>query len=260
VDYALAAGGKRVRPILAYRAARALGKPDAPALTHAAIALELVHTYSLIHDDLPAMDNDDLRRGKPTCHIAFDEATAILGGDALQALAFEQLARIENPNPQTFPKLVLELAHAAGPSKMVLGQAMDMSATARTVDLAFLQDMHNKKTGALISASVVMGALSTGPCPDEVLDRLRTYGIAIGLAFQIKDDLLDALGNSETLGKRAGADQAADKSTYTTLLGIDGAQQKLRQLHLDAMNALSGLGPNAEYLGQIADLIVHRKH
>ncbi len=251
--------GKRIRPCLVYAAAHSLGPINSDA-DHIASALELIHCYSLIHDDLPAMDDDDLRRGQATCHIAYDEATAILAGDGLQALAFEQLTQLSHVSPVTALKLVSELAQAAGAAGMVKGQAMDLFATDTPVDLAYLETMHAHKTGDLIVASIAMGAQSSGCADAETLEMLRAYGRAIGLAFQVKDDILDREGNTALLGKQAGADQLHNKSTYTSLLGQTGAKAKLAQLHQQAIDALSQFDERADHLRSIADFIVSRDH
>ncbi|HLS99787.1 MAG: farnesyl diphosphate synthase [Porticoccaceae bacterium] len=259
--YSLFNGGKRIRPALCYGAAELFG--PATAATHrAAAAVEMIHAYSLIHDDLPAMDNDDLRRGKPTCHIAFDEATAILAGDGLQALAFETLAdqgEGHGDAPLTL-RMVRELASAAGPGGMVGGQAMDLAAVNRALDLPALEAMHNAKTGALITASVQLGALSSGAATAGDLDALRRFSAAIGLAFQVKDDILDVESHTDTLGKRQGADLALNKPTYTSLLGLDGAKAKLAELHRAAGEALLPFGPRAACLAALAGFIVSRDH
>ncbi len=251
--------GKRIRPCLVYAAAHSLGSINSDT-DHIASALELIHCYSLIHDDLPAMDDDDLRRGRATCHIAYDEATAILAGDGLQALAFEQLTKLSDVSSSTALGLVRELAQAAGAAGMVKGQAMDLFATDKAVDLAYLETMHAHKTGDLIVASISMGAQSSGAANIEALEKLRTYGRAIGLAFQVKDDILDDEGNTAVLGKQAGADQLHNKSTYTSLLGDKGAKIMLHELHEQAITALSSLDERADHLRSIADFIVSRDH
>ncbi|MBQ0719403.1 MAG: polyprenyl synthetase family protein [Gammaproteobacteria bacterium] len=251
--------GKRIRPCLVYAAAHSLG-PINSDTDHIASALELIHCYSLIHDDLPAMDDDDLRRGRPTCHIAYDEATAILAGDGLQALAFEQLTQLSHATATTALALVRELAQAAGVAGMVKGQAMDLFATGTRVDLDYLEAMHAHKTGDLIVASISMGAQSSGCAAADTLKNLRAYGRAIGLAFQVKDDILDSEGNTATLGKQAGADQLHNKSTYTSLLGDDGAKTMLAQLYEQALTALGQFDERADHLRSIADFIVSRDH
>ncbi len=251
--------GKRIRPCLVYAAAHSLG-PINRDTDYVATALELIHCYSLIHDDLPAMDDDDLRRGRPTCHIAYDEATAILAGDGLQALAFEQLTQLTFVSPTTALTLVRELAQAAGATGMVKGQAMDLFATDTPIDLTYLETMHLHKTGDLIVASVSMGAQSSGCTNTQTLQKLRAYGRAIGLAFQVKDDILDNEGNTAVLGKQAGADQLHNKSTYTSLLGNKGAKKMLAQLHEQAIDALEPFDERADHLRGIADFIVNRNH
>lgn len=251
--------GKRIRPCLAYAAAHSLGAINSDT-DNIATALELIHCYSLIHDDLPAMDDDDLRRGRPTCHIAYDEATAILAGDGLQALAFEQLTQLTLVNPTTALTLVRELAQAAGATGMVKGQAMDLFATDTPVGLAYLEAMHLHKTGDLIVASISMGAQSNAGVDTQALEKLRAYGRAIGLAFQVKDDILDSEGNTFVLGKQAGADQLHNKSTYTSLLGNEGAKKMLAQLHEQAITALEQFDERADHLRGIADFIVSRDH
>ena len=236
--YAVLGDGKRLRPLLVYAAAAALGEPPrqgspggpgdpatADALDHAAAAVELVHAYSLVHDDLPAMDDDALRRGRPTLHVAFDEATAILAGDALQAEAFAVLAAAPAA-PATVLAALRELARAAGSRGMCGGQAIDMAMTGQAQSPEALAAMHRMKTGALIEAAVVTGGLLRG-AEGKVLDKLRRIGTLLGLGFQIKDDLLDAEADSATLGKTAGKDEAQGKSTYVTLLGTDGARARL---------------------------------
>ena len=251
--------GKRIRPCLVYAAAHSLGAINSDT-DHIATALELIHCYSLVHDDLPAMDDDDLRRGRPTCHIAYDEATAVLAGDGLQALAFEQLTQLTLVSPTTALTLVRELAQAAGAAGMVKGQAMDLFATDTPVDLAYLETMHAHKTGDLIVASISMGAQSSASVDAQTLGKMRAYGRAIGLAFQVKDDILDSEGNTAVLGKQAGADQLHNKSTYTSLLGNEGAKKMLAQLYEQAITALDQFDERADNLRSIADFIVSRDH
>lgn len=257
--YSVFSGGKRIRPVLAYAAAHALESINQDT-DRVAAAIELVHAYSLIHDDLPAMDDDDLRRGKPTCHIAFNEATAILAGDALQTLAFEQLTTLENTSPETTLRIIASLAKAAGVQGMVAGQAIDIAAVNGTPTLEELEHMHRQKTGAMIVASITMGALSTGKATEQQLDSLTSYGEAIGLAFQVQDDILDVTANTAMLGKQQGADQAMNKPTYTSLLGLDGAREKATQLKKDALDALSDFDQHADQLRAIADYIVNRNY
>ena len=257
--YSLFNGGKRVRPILAYAAAEAIN-PQLPsaALDPVAAALECLHSYSLVHDDLPAMDDDDLRRGKPTCHIAFNEATAILAGDGLQTLAFELLCQAP-ASAETRLRLVQTLAQASGAQGMVLGQAIDLAAVDQQLSLQQLETMHRHKTGALIRASVAMGALMAG-ASDAQLAALDQYAAAIGLAFQVQDDILDVTADTHTLGKQQGADIARNKPTYVSLLGLEAARSKARDLHQQAQDALTGLGTSAERLRQLASYIVERGH
>ncbi|MBO3276872.1 (2E,6E)-farnesyl diphosphate synthase [Pseudomonas schmalbachii] len=258
--YSVVNGGKRVRPLLAYAACEALGGDPARA-DGAACAVELIHAYSLVHDDLPAMDDDDLRRGQPTTHIAFDEACAILAGDGLQALAFEVLADAER-NPQdaeTRLQMTLELARAAGSAGMVGGQAIDLEAVGRRIDQAALETMHRHKTGALIEASVRLGALASGHASAASLDALGRYAQAIGLAFQVQDDILDVESDTATLGKTQGKDQAHDKPTYPALLGLDAAKAYALALRDQALAALEGFDERAEPLRELARYIVERR-
>ena len=258
IRYSLFNGGKRIRPLLAYAAANAVGEIN-PSTDRVAAALEMIHAYSLIHDDLPAMDNDDLRRGKPTCHIAFDEATAILAGDGLQALAFEQLLEAQQLPPQTTLRLLAMLTKAAGIDGMVYGQAIDMAAVNQTLTLPQLEHMHRHKTGAMITASVMMGGMTVG-ASERQLGALKDYGEAIGLAFQVQDDILDAITNTAVLGKQQGSDQARNKPTYLSLLGIDGARQKAAELHGKSLSALASFDERADQLRAIANYIVKREY
>jgi len=257
--YASLDGGKRVRPVLVYATGSALGVPleqlDAPAC-----AIEFIHAYSLVHDDLPAMDDDDLRRGKPTCHKAFDEATAILTGDALQSLAFEVLARDEKMTAAPAQRLamVAELAQASGSCGMAGGQAIDIAAEGQRLNLEQLQTMHRYKTGALIRAAVRLGALSAADAGDERRTGLDRYAEAIGLAFQIRDDILDVEADTATLGKPQGSDLAKDKPTYTALLGLEGAREKAQTMHQEALAGLASFGPEADPLRRLSAYIVER--
>ena len=250
-------GGKRIRPLLVHATGHALGA-GMSMLEDAAVAVELIHCYSLVHDDLPAMDDDALRRGRPTVHIAFDEATAILAGDALQTRAFGLLA--DAPLPALLRVHCLQaLTHASGAAGMCGGQALDIDATGRLQPLADLQHMHALKTGALIRAAVRMGALC-GDAPQTDLNQLDDFASALGLAFQVRDDILDIEADSATLGKTAGKDQAQDKSTYPALLGLDGARQYLVQLETQMLHCLQAHGDNADALRALARLAVHRRH
>ncbi|MCK9469376.1 MAG: polyprenyl synthetase family protein [Porticoccaceae bacterium] len=260
--YSLFNGGKRIRPALCYATAELFEPATSEATHRSACAVELIHAYSLIHDDLPAMDNDDLRRGKPTCHIVFGEATAILAGDGLQALAFEVLGgHSDDQVPAAISlQLVRLLASAAGPAGMVGGQALDLDAVDRQLDLAALQAMHNAKTGALINASIRMGALAAGATDQTDLNALARFSAAIGLAFQVQDDILDVESSTDALGKRQGADQALNKPTYTSLLGLAGAKARLAELHDCATAALEHFGARATRLTDLGNFIVSRNH
>ncbi|WP_372609605.1 farnesyl diphosphate synthase [Halomonas sp.] len=249
-------GGKRLRPVLVYAAGRVLGAAD-DDLDAPAMALELVHAYSLVHDDLPAMDDDDLRRGQPTVHRAFDEATAILAGDALQSLAFEVLARAALPR---LPALVATLAEAAGRDGMVGGQALDLAAVGGRPDIEALATMHGHKTGALIRAAVRLGGLVAVDESDPRLAALQAYAEAIGLAFQIHDDVLDVTGDTTTLGKTSGADAARHKPTYPALLGLDGARRRAVELIDLAVDALAPLGSAGDPLAELARYMIERDH
>lgn len=258
--YSVLDGGKRMRPLLAFAAAEALGGDWEAALVPAA-AIELVHAYSLIHDDLPAMDDDVLRRGKPTCHVAFDEATAILAGDALQALAFELLAvspRLACGHA-TRLAMVSELARASGRQGMVGGQALDIAAAGTLLDEADLGRMHGMKTGALIEAAVVTGALASNLAGETQLAQLRRFARLAGLAFQVRDDILDVEVETSELGKEQGKDARLGKPTYTSMLGLEGARERLAGLCAEALEALAPLGAPAEGLRALMRLIVERR-
>ena len=257
-SYVLTNGGKRIRPTLVYAAAQALGhKGHGTDLDHVACALEMIHTYSLVHDDLPAMDDDDLRRGRPSCHKAFNEATAILAGDALQAWAFELLADAPDFNAVQRVALIKSLAKAAGLQGMVGGQAMDIAATNTNVNLQQLQSMHAFKTGAIIRAALTMGGIAANASAEQ-LSALDTYGTHIGLAFQVVDDILDVEGNAETLGKTQGKDSKANKLTYVSLMGLDGAKKESQRLLQAALEALGKFGVSADSLRGLAHYIIAR--
>ncbi len=257
--YSLFNGGKRIRPMLAYASAQLVG--DISSLTDAsAAALESIHAYSLIHDDLPAMDNDELRRGKPTCHIQFDEATAILAGDALQTFAFELLSTPTSAKPELAIKLIQELVIASGRNGMITGQMIDLSSENKNISLAELEQMHVHKTGALIKASVRMGALSTGQVKPEQLAKLDAYAHAIGLAFQVQDDIIDLTSDTETLGKTQFSDAEANKATYPKLLGLDGAKALVVRLHEQAIAQISEFGDKSQPLTDLANYIIDRNH
>jgi farnesyl diphosphate synthase len=251
--YAVLGGGKRLRPLLTYAAGRALGC-DSPELDAPACAVELIHAYSLVHDDLPAMDDDAMRRGRPTCHIVFGEAMAILAGDALQALAFEMLAR---GNHERGMAMLDTLGHACGAEGMAGGQALDLTATGHLLTLRELEHMHACKTGALIRASVRLGAL-TANADAAALDALDRYATAVGLAFQVRDDILDVEGSSAVIGKTAGKDAAAGKPTFPSIIGIDASHARLEALTAIAVDAIAPLGEAAAWLHELAHYAAHR--
>jgi geranylgeranyl pyrophosphate synthase len=259
--YAVLNGGKRIRPVLVYATGQALGVPqerlDAPAC-----AVELIHAYSLVHDDLPAMDDDDLRRGQPTCHKAYDEATAILVGDALQTLAFYVLAHapLEGVEPTARLRMVGTLSLAAGSRGMVGGQAIDLAAVGQQLDVAQLEDMHIHKTGALIRASVLLGALSAADVDMPRFEALDRYAKCIGLAFQIQDDILDVAGDVGETGKAIGADASRNKPTYPAILGMDEAKQLASDLIETALKSLEGFDERADVLRGIAEYVVNRRN
>ncbi|MGC8121592.1 (2E,6E)-farnesyl diphosphate synthase [Marinobacter sp. VGCF2001] len=257
--YCVLGGGKRVRPALCLAAARAMGVDDNVALIPAC-ALELIHAYSLVHDDLPAMDDDDLRRGRPTAHIAFDEASAILAGDALQTLAFALLSEAPTLSDRQRVAMVAELARSSGHQGMVGGQAIDLESVGQLLDVEQLETMHRHKTGALIVASVRLGALTAEKVTEHQLTSLTRYASALGLAFQVQDDLLDIEGDTQVIGKRQGSDAAKAKPTYPALLGVDGARQHLARLLQEALDALADFGPEADTLRAMADYVVARSH
>lgn len=261
--YAVLNGGKRIRPLLVYATADAVGA-HLDCADRVACALELIHSYSLVHDDLPAMDDDDLRRGLPTCHIAFDEATAILVGDALQTLAFSVLAR--DSDSTTLTSLTAEqririidlTSQAAGSKGMVGGQAIDLAATGREIQIVELEDMHIHKTGALIRASVLCGAHCSNTVDPTHLRGLDRYAKCIGLAFQIRDDVLDVEGPTAVLGKPQGSDRALGKPTFATMLGLDAAKTRCAELYDEALTSLTPLGARSSGLAWLANFIVNR--
>ncbi len=258
--YSLMAGGKRIRPVLCLAAAEAVdGKPE-DALT-AACAMEMIHTYSLIHDDLPAMDDDELRRGKPTCHVAFDEATAILAGDALLTLAFEILSSVPHENGDQAAKwlhVIRIIAIAAGCQGMIQGQMLDIAAEGRNLNVSELESMHTLKTGALIDASLQCGALLAGADKAQ-LGFLKTYARNIGLAFQVADDILNVEGNPAVMGKAVGTDVLHEKSTYPSILGLEASKQFAQKLVRQALQTLETFDNKAEPLRAMATYIVERK-
>ncbi len=256
--YAALGGGKRIRPMLAFAAGEAVGA-DAQRVLPAACAVELIHVYSLTHDDLPCMDDDDLRRGKPTCHREYDEATALLVGDALQSLAFEALARPGlHPDAAVQLEMIAILARASGSRGMAGGQAVDLDSTGKTLELAELEFMHIHKTGALIRAAVLLGALAGERLEPAAREALERYAKAIGLAFQVMDDVLDAEGHTATLGKTAGKDAAQGKATYLTLMSARQAREYARELTDTALAALAPFGARGRRLGEIARFVVER--
>jgi len=256
IRYSLLAPGKRLRPLLTLMAAEACGGDPQKAMPTAA-AVEMIHAYSLIHDDLPAMDNDDLRRGRPTCHIRYDEATAILAGDALQAMAVSTIGRNIRPKGLA-AECCLALAEAVGPNALVGGQADDMTCQGERIALEKMQSIHQRKTGALIGVSLVMGAL-TADASIEQVDEIRRYGEKIGLAFQITDDLLDVEGDETTMGKRLRKDEAQGKATYPTLLGVDESHRLAEEAIAEAQSAVEPFGEPAFPLVGLADYILARK-
>lgn len=257
--YVSLGGGKRLRPLLVLAAAET-GRPHGDALEAAMAAVELIHVYSLVHDDMPAMDNDSLRRGKPTCHIQYDEATALLTGDALQTLAFDLLSRPNGLPAQRRLQQIQTLAQASGSLGMAGGQAIDLQHVGQNMDQAQLETMHRLKTGALIRAAVALGALC---CPDTdaaALAALDTYAAKLGLAFQVIDDVLDCEADTATLGKTAGKDAEADKPTYVKLMGLAAARHYAEQLTAEACAALQPFGHTAHRLHQLADFVTARRY
>lgn len=258
--YATFNGGKRIRPVLAFAAAEAVGGHADQALD-VACALEMVHSYSLVHDDLPAMDDDDLRRGKPTCHIAFDEATAILAGDSLQCLAFEVLAGSPfDVDADIRLQMIRIMARASGTEGMAGGQALDLEAEGLPLTLEQLEKIHLHKTGCLIQASVEMGALTHRATTPQQIHALDQYAAAIGLAFQVQDDILDVIGDTKQLGKTQGADLALKKATYPAILGLERATHLANELSEQAISALADFGVTATPLRELARYIVSRSH
>jgi farnesyl diphosphate synthase len=256
--YTVLGGGKRVRPLLTY-ASGALSGADPRALARAAAAVEMIHAYSLVHDDMPCMDDDELRRGKPTVHVAYDEATALLVGDALQAQAFQVLAEADSVPPARLVAMLHLLAQAAGSGGMCGGQAIDLDSVGAALTLDELERMHQLKTGALLRAAVLLGALCGKDLAPRELAALGAYSKAIGLAFQVVDDVLDATADSATLGKTAGKDAADNKPTYVSILGLESSRELAEQLRREAHEALAPFGEQALRLRELADLIVQRK-
>ncbi|WP_374326802.1 polyprenyl synthetase family protein [Azonexus sp.] len=253
--YATLGGGKRVRPLLVFAAGELAGA-DAGRLDVAACAVELIHAYSLVHDDLPCMDDDVLRRGRPTCHVEYDEPTALLVGDSLQTLAFELLA--SQPLGERQLEMITLLAHASGSRGMAGGQAIDLASVGKPLEQVELELMHALKTGALIRAAVLLGALAGAPLSDNERLQLDRFAKRAGLLFQVVDDILDCTASTATLGKTAGKDEAADKPTYVALLGLERARAYADELRSDALAALACFGQRADRLIQLADFICHR--
>lgn len=257
--YVSLGGGKRLRPLLALAAA-GLGQADEAALAQAVVAVECIHVYSLVHDDMPEMDNDSLRRGKPTCHVAYDQATALLVGDALQTLAFELLSRPTGLPAARQMRMVATLAKASGSDGMAAGQAIDLQNVGKPMSQAALEHMHSLKTGALIRAAVALGALACTDVDDKVLAALDAYATKLGLAFQVIDDVLDCEQDTATLGKTAGKDAQADKPTYVQLMGLSSARSYAHTLVDEAIGTLDKLGAKADTLRHLAHFVTARKH
>jgi farnesyl diphosphate synthase len=259
MHYAATGGGKRVRPLLVYATASLAGKEldQLPGIDACAVAVELFHTYSLVHDDLPCMDNDDLRRGRPTVHKAFDEASALLVGDALQTMAFQLIAQSALNNAQKV-QVITSLSMAGGLAGMAGGQAIDLASVGKQLKKNELEQMHRLKTGALLRAAVQIGAIAIH-LNEQEKKSLDVFASALGLAFQVVDDILDASSDSQTLGKTAGKDAAANKPTFVSLMGLDGAREFARQLHQEALDSLSIWGDNADLLRAIAGKVVTRE-
>lgn len=259
MEYSLLAGGKRIRPFLVYATGRmfacAIEKLDPPA-----VALEAIHTYSLIHDDLPAMDNDELRRGLPTCHIKFDEATAILAGDALQSYAFSLIAETPELSDTCKVAMIKTLAQASGANGMCLGQLLDLHAEHKTISIEELKHIHLNKTGALIQASVLLGMFAAGEQALPYKPALEQYAQSIGLAFQIQDDVLDVIGDKSIMGKNRGTDEQSEKNTYTSLIGLEKSIQTCQELYKQAIEALDKIPYNSDALRQLASFIITRNN
>ena len=257
MSYSLLAGGKRIRPILVYLTGQMFDCSLAK-LDEAAAAIEMIHTYSLIHDDLPAMDNDNLRRGKPTCHIKYGHAEAILAGDALQSLAFSLLSESQHLNNQVKIDMISELANASGLTGMCLGQSLDLQAEHQSITLEHLQKIHNYKTGVLIKSAVRLGAFASGDISKPYYPLLDSYAQAIGLAFQIQDDILDVIGEQAIMGKPKGSDIIHEKSTYPALLGLQTAIDMTKQLYDQAIDSLNQIPYNSQPLQDLAGFIINR--
>ena len=263
VHHAVMLGGKRVRPALAYATAAIQPNQNYAAVRRAAVAIEMIHCYSLAHDDLPCMDNDLLRRGQPTCHVAFGEDTALLAGDILQSMAFEVLgSRLFDQGPAVEHSIVLKQMQilATASSKMVCGQVLDLQSEGKKIDQNALETIHRNKTGALISAAVMMSAVTIFQGTDAAIPKLREYAQAIGLAFQVQDDILDITSNTEVLGKTAGKDEQVEKSTYPALMGLEQAKEYAKQLHDQAFLVLEHFADSAEELQQISQFLLNRQN
>ena len=256
--YSLFAGGKRLRPILCLAAAEACGGKTSAALAQAC-AVECIHTYSLIHDDLPSMDNDDLRRGRPTCHKVYGDAIAILAGDALLTLAFEIATKANRVSRYDLRDVILEIADAAGSRKLIAGQVADLEAEGRRIDRAQVQSIHENKTAALLTASVRLGAMAANASPQQ-LNAISAFGRSLGLAFQVIDDILDVTQTSEKLGKSAGKDLVAEKATYPAVIGLEKSRTEARRLTTKAHKALDTLGGKAAVLRALADYLLAREY
>jgi len=261
IRYSVMGGGKRIRPAMVYAAGEAMGVNN-DVLDIPACAVEMIHAYSLIHDDLPAMDDDDLRRGRPTCHKAFDEATAILAGDALQALAYEILAKDDHDEVTAEHRIMMlsMLTEASGAHGMAGGQAVDLASVGRRLSLEQLEHMHQLKTGALIRASVLLGGMCKTEISEQEISILDEYSRCIGLSFQIQDDILDVVGDTETLGKPQGSDQAQDKPTFPAIIGLDESYKLAQQQHDKAMIILEPLDKRADSLRELSAYIVERDY
>ncbi len=260
IRYSVIGGGKRIRPAMVYAAGEAMGV-STNLLDIPACAVEMIHAYSLVHDDLPAMDNDDLRRGRPTCHKAFNEATAMLAGDALQALAYEILAKDNHKEltPEHRIEMLSLLTEASGAHGMAGGQAVDLASVGKQLTLAQLEHMHRLKTGALIRASILLGGMCKQNVTKEELDLLSEYALCIGLSFQIQDDILDVVGDTETLGKPQGSDEEQKKPTFPAIIGLEESRQRARQQHELALKILEPLDEKADSLRELSAYIVKRR-
>ena len=262
VYHAVMLGGKRVRPALCYATAALKPNTNFAAVRRAAVAIEFIHCYSLAHDDLPCMDNDLLRRGQPTCHVAFGEDTALLAGDILQSMAFEVLgSRLFDQGPAVEAPIILKQMQilATATSKMVNGQVLDLQAEGKHVSQDELENIHRNKSGALISAAIMMAAVTIFNGTDQAIPKLREFGLAIGLAFQVQDDILDIIADTEALGKTAGKDQQVDKSTYPALMGLEQAQAYAEELHAQALQALDYFAEDAAELHKITQFLLKRQ-